>query len=244
MIKVYGLLFLTLMIYGCKSETKLDANQIINQSIEVSGGKRFTNSTISFDFRDRHYKAIRNHGKFHYERLFQDYLTIKDILNNSGLERYINEELVEVPDSMAVKYSSSIISVHYFSVLPFGLNDAAVNKTYLSLVNIKDQKYHKIEVTFNENGGGEGFEDVFIYWVNTESYKVDYMAYSYTENDGLGLRFREAYNERYENGLRFVDYNNYKPKEVEAKLSDLDKLFENNKLDLLSKIELKNISVN
>jgi len=42
----------------------------------------------------------------------------------------------------------------------------------------------------------------------------------------------------------FVDYENYKPIDKGVELLELDKLFEQNKLELLSKIELKNVEVN
>jgi len=58
------------------------------------------------------------------------------------------------------------------------------------------------------------------------------------------MRFREAYNERYVKGIRFVDYNNYKPYNNNEKLLDLDRLFENNELKLLSKIETEKVEVN
>ena len=58
------------------------------------------------------------------------------------------------------------------------------------------------------------------------------------------MRFREAYNERFIEGIRFVDYNNYKSSDGLMALIDLGKIFEKNKLNLLSKIELKNIVVN
>ena len=57
------------------------------------------------------------------------------------------------------------------------------------------------------------------------------------------MRFREAYNERYIDGLRFVDYNNFKAQVSEVALEDLGKAFDNNQLKLLSKIELKTIKV-
>lgn len=238
------LLFVSLVLFfSCEQDVK-DANVIINKSIEVSGGNLFKNATIAFDFRDKHYKAIRNNWKFQLEREFKDSLNvIQDVLDNKGFKRFVNDTLVHVPDSMAVKYTASVNSVHYFSVLPFGLNDKAVNKTYLGNFKMKGKNYHKIKVTFNEEGGGEDFDDVFIYWVNTETFKVDYLAYSYAESDGVGLRFREAYNERFVNGIRLVDYNNYKPKDKNAFLENLDTILEEGKLELLSKIELENISV-
>jgi hypothetical protein len=234
----------TLLIVSRKQEPELTANDIVNKSIEVSGGERFKKSTIDFDFRDKHYKAIRDNWKFQYEREFKDSTnTIKDVLTNSGFERFINNQLIETPDSMAVRYTASVNSVHYFSVLPFGLNDKAVYKTYLEKVEIKGKMYHKIKVTFNENGGGEDFEDIFLYWIDVKLFKVDYLAYSYNESNGKGLRFREAYNERFVNGIRFVDYNNFKPETNTVSLEELDAFFETEELKLLSKIELKNINV-
>ena len=156
----------------------------------------------------------------------------------------INELPFEVSDGKETAYSASVNSVHYFSVLPYGLNDRAVKRTYLKLLKVKGKEYHKIKVAFNKDGGGEDFEDVFMYWINTKTFKADYLAYSYNEDGGLGLRFREAYNERYIEGVRFVDYYNYKPKNENASLENLDNLFEVDGLSLLSKIELKNILVN
>jgi hypothetical protein len=245
--KYFITLLLSFLLFNCndnKTEV-IDANKIIDKSIQVSGGHKIDTSVIEFNFRDINYKATRLGGKFKLERVFLDSIVeIRDVLSNNGLDRYINESLVNLPDSMATKYSASVNSVHYFAVLPYGLDGKAVNKTYVNKVDIKGKSYHKIKVTFNEEGGGEDFEDVFMYWVNTVTSKVDYLAYSYNEDDGKGLRFREAYNERYVKGIRFVDYNNYKPKDNTSKLEELDKQFIDNKLELLSKIELKEVTVN
>ncbi|MBO6632925.1 MAG: deoxyribose-phosphate aldolase, partial [Psychroserpens sp.] len=145
---------------------------------------------------------------------------------------------------MATKYSASVNSVHYFSVLPYGLNDAAVIKEKLADTRINDTMYYTIRVTFKEEGGGEDFEDEFLYWIDKETFKLQYLAYSYNEDDGKGMRFREAYNERLIEGVRFVDYNNYKPKSEAIKLPELPTLFESGQLDLVSKIELNEINVN
>jgi len=155
----------------------------------------------------------------------------------------VGEEFVIPVDSMVTKYTASVNSVHYFSVLPYGLNDNAVIRTLLEDERINDTDYYKVKVTFTQDGGGEDYEDVFVYWLNKESFKLDYLAYSYNEDDGVGMRFREAYNERYVNGLRFVDYNNYKAEDTKINLTKLGKAFENNQLKLLSKIELENVKV-
>lgn len=245
----YSFLLIAVIVlnFSCKqSDTKfLTATSIIDKAIEVSGGTNYEVSTLSFDFRDKHYKAIRSNGIFKYERHFKDSLNqIKDELSNAGFKRFINNKLTKVADSMAPRYSRSVNSVHYFSVLPFGLNDAAVNKTLLNEVTIKGKSYYKIKVTFSQEGGGDDFEDVFVYWVAKDNFKVDYIAYSYIDSPTeLGLRFREAYNERYVNGIRFVDYNNYKPENGVLDLYVLDSLFEAGELKLLSKIETENVKV-
>lgn len=245
------------MLFGCKNENstkiktnvetvenKLNADEIINKSIEVSGGEKFKKSSLKFEFRDVYYQALRKNHEFLLVRvLVKDKDSIFDMLSNVGFERYHNEAFVKLEDTVAKKYSASVNSVHYFSVLPYGLNDKAVNKELLKSEQIKGKAYYKIKVTFNEEGGGEDYDDVFIYWVDKETYKVEYLAYSYKEKNGLGMRFRDAYNERYVNGLRFVDYNNYKTEDTTIPLESLGQVFEKNELKLLSKIELENIEV-
>lgn len=240
--RIIYILFILVTITSCKKEIPLSAQDIVDKTIEVSGGDKYLNAEIDFDFRDKHYRSVREGGKFQYERQFQDSIgVIKDVLNNDGFQRFVNDTLTKIPDSMAVKYTSSVNSVHYFALLPYGLNDAAVNKSSLGEVSIKDKLYHKIKVTFSQEGGGEDYEDVFIYWIEAGTFKADYIAYSYIEDDGVGIRFREAYNERFINGLRFVDYNNYKSEDATMDLLGLDKAFESGSLKLLSKIELENI---
>ncbi len=243
MLKISKIFLILLLVSSC-SPSEPSAQDIVNKSIEVAGGDRYLDLEIEFEFRDKIYYSRRNNGDFIYERIQTDSLDkIHDIYSNkSPFSRLINERPVEVPDSMASRYGNSINSVNYFVLLPFGLNDAAVNKKYLGEVQLKGQNYYKIQVTFDEAGGGKDFEDVYVYWINTESFKVDYLAYSFLV-DGGGMRFREAYNERYVKGIRFVDYKNYKPLEKTVNVIDSDKLFESGQLELVSKIETEKVEV-
>lgn len=245
--KYLSFIVIALLVVSCKNDMKvrfLSEEDVVNKSIDVSGGAKFDKAKIEFVFRAVSYTATRDNGKFELTRLqVKDDKSIFDFITNSGYKRIVDGLPVKVADSMAVKYTASINSVHYFSTLPHGLNDKAVNKTLLGEEQINNKTYYKIKVTFNQEGGGEDYEDVFIYWIDKASFKLSYLAYSYNEDDGVGMRFREANNERYVNGIRFVDYNNYKAENTETKLTDLGKAFENNQLKLLSKIELENVSV-
>lgn len=235
------MLFVTLL--GC-NEKLPDAQSIIDQSIEQAGGDRYTKSRVSFDFRDFHYEIERDGGRFKMTRVHDDSLgTIKDVLTNDDFNRLLNDSITEVPDSMAAKYSASINSVFYFTQLPFGLNDPAVNKKLLGKDTIDEKNYYKIEVWFDQEGGGEDFEDRYLYWISTDSFTVDFLAYEY-HTDGGGMRFRKAINPREIKGIRFVDYINFKPKEsAEVEFSEIGEAYTKGLLEELSRIENKNIRV-
>ncbi len=194
------ILVVLLSFFNCKEkESQISktesAEDIIKESIEVAGGDLYDRSDINFDFRDIHYRAIRNHGRFQLERHFKDSLSeIKDVLSNSGFERFRDEEKVHLSDSLTSLYSNSVNSVHYFSVLPYGLDGKAVHKNYLGSKEIKGKDYHKIKITFSEDGGGEDFEDEF------------YLSQAY-ETLGKALAGNHNYQEAY---LAFAEYDNLK----------------------------------
>jgi hypothetical protein len=229
---------------ACKpAEVPLTAQQIIDKTILFSGADKIVNSKITFKFRDKEYAAIRQNGIFKLLRNSQrDTIAIEELLTNNGYERFVNQQQVEVVDSMVSKYSNSINSVHYFSVLPYGLNDVAVQKKLLEPSTIHGKEYYKVQISFSESGGGEDFEDVFIYWIGKENFLIDYLAYSYHTNGG-GMRFRVLKEQCIKNGIRFVDYFNYKPTDTNISLQNTDKAYEKNELKKVSEIILKDIEV-
>lgn len=239
-------LLFALFSLSLQSCSENNPQSIIDKAIATSGGEKYLHSTIEFDFRGRHYVGNREGGKFSYERIFKNEKdstqTIHDIVSNEGFKRFVNDSLTTVPDSMAVKYTSSVNSVLYFALLPYGLNDASVNKKFLGETTIDNKPYNKIEITFNPEGGGEDHDDRFIYWINTTGYTIGFLAYSYAEDDGIGYRLRKAYNSRKVNGILFSDYINYAPN-GKIKLEDLEELYKKNELKELSKIENTNIQV-
>lgn len=237
------IVFISVLYIGCGTQQSKTAQEIIDESIEVSQVDKLKNARVSFDFRDYYYIADRNNGSFSLQRSKKDSIGhVIDILTNDGFARYIDQDLTQVPDSMAVKYSESVNSVHYFSVLPLGLNDAAVKKKKLEDVTIKGQNYHKIEITFDQEGGGVDYEDVFVYWINKENYHIDYIAYLFHVNGG-GVRFREVSKEQTIEGVRFVNYNNYKPNNPKIDVRKTDAAFIEGELKKVSEINLENIQI-
>ncbi len=236
----------SLFFTGCESNTPIDnqAQEIVDAAIQAHQAHLFEQSTIEFDFRGRHYRSTRDGGNYVYERIFSDSTgTFHDSLSNNGFTRHQNGDLTKLAKKDADSYSNSVNSVIYFVQLPYFLNDAAVNKTYLGTSEIKGQKYDKIKVDFREKGGGKDFEDEFIYWFHQDKKTMDYLAYNY-QTEGGGARFRAAYNVRSVEGIRFADYINFKPAEKSnLDIETFDALYNEDALIEVSRIDSENVKV-
>lgn len=224
---------------GCADK----AQDIVDRAIDTHGGKAFDSFFLEFDFRDRHYTAARDGGLFAYTREFTDTTgKIKDVLSNDGFVRYRNDVMLQIPQERKNAFTRSVNSVIYFMLLPFGLNDDAVNKKWVEETTIRGEPYQVIQVTFDQAGGGEDHEDVFLYWFHSEKYTMDYFAYSY-KTDGGGIRFREATNPRRVGGILIQDYINYKPEDESIPVDSLKPMFIEGRLQKLSEIRLENVNV-
>ncbi len=222
------------------------AQEIVDFAIAASGTEKLLNSKVSFTFRNIQYTYSMLDGNYEYVRIQKDTLKnkIEDILTNKGFSRYINGKKIDLTDEKRTAYTASINAVIYFAFLPLRLNDVAVNKNYEESTKINGKTYHKLKVTFDVEGGGEDHEDVFYYWFDTSDYSMDYLAYSYNEKKGKGMRFRVAYNSRKINGVTIQDYKNLKPRnENSLHLSETDQAYIHADLEELSLIELEDVAI-
>ncbi|UOX34265.1 hypothetical protein LXD69_01820 [Flavobacterium sediminilitoris] len=219
------------------------ADQIIYETIEAHGGLLFDVANYSFTFRDKQYHFMNYSDGYTYSSQIKKKDTvIKDIITNGEFERYKNGILQNNTEEEIKKYTGALNSVIYFATLPHKLKDSSVKKKYIEETKIKGKEYDVIEITFNEDGGGQDYDDEFHYWINKNTKKIDYLAYNYQVNNG-GVRFRVAYNSREIDGITFQDYVNYEA-QLNTPLKDLPKLYENGELKEISKIETENISKN
>lgn len=248
---IIALVLSLIVITGCK-QTQVDnltqsealtADKIVLKAMNTHGSDDLENSTMTFSFRTSDFMVNRKDGDFLYGRLTtRDRDTITDHYTNKKTTRYINGIPQQLPDSVLTNITSGVNSVVYFAQLPYSLDGDAVNKRIAATDTIKGIPYYEIEVTFDENGGGEDHEDVFIYWIHQQDFTIDYLAYSYCEEE-CGYRFRESVNRRNINGVIVQDYNNYRAKVQDPDLTELDDLFQNDGLELLSEIKTENVNI-
>ncbi len=241
-INTVSFLLVILMCFSCDQRT--EAEKIVDASIEAHGGKTYESAKIDFDFRNIHYTILKTPTAYEYIREFTDSTgVVKDVLNNAGFVRTVNGTKIDtLTEERVGAFSRSINSVAYFAFLPYGLNDAAAIKTYLGETEIKGEKYHLVKVTFMPEGGGEHYEDEFLYWIGVEDYFLDYMAYDY-HTDGGGVRMREVSDVVEVGGIRFQNYLNLKPADKNTPVEKMEDLYISGKLELLSEINLENIQV-
>ena len=218
-----------------KAEPKSKVQEIVDEAIAFHGMEGLNNAEFSLTFRNIDYTYKNNNGMFEYTRTQTDSIgqTVFDVMNNDGLVRLTDGDTTEITEEK--RAARSVNSVIYFFRLPFGLNDDAVNKAYVGEREMKGKTYYEVKVTFAQEGGGEDFDDVFLYWFDKEDYSMDYLAYLYHTDEG-GMRFREAINSRRVNGVMIQDYINLKPEDERMDIMNIAELYNAGELQVLSEI--------
>ena len=235
-----------------QEEPKSEVQRIVDAAIDFHGMSVLDNAALSLVFRNMFYTYEKENGMYKYTRsqvVDSIQSTVYDIMNNEGLVRLINSDIkelvtevgpltgdtAELTDERRAAYTRSVNSVIYFFLLPYGLNDPAVVKELMPETSIKGKDYYEVKITFEQDGGGEDFDDTFLYWFDKEDYSMDYFAYLY-HTDGGGMRFREAINPRRVNGVLIQDYINLKPEDEKISILAIKDLYEAGELKVLSEI--------
>jgi hypothetical protein len=208
-----------LLLVGCQPGDPSEpspptAAAVIDSAVAAHGGAVLDRAEVSFVFRGDHYHVRQDEGRFHFRRVYTDSVgrTVTDGLTNDGPYRVVAGDTASLSDAERNALTTTVNSVTYFALLPHPLRDPAVQPQYSGRDTIEGTPYHRIRVTFQQNGGGRDWEDIFLYWFRTDTYAMDYLAYAFGLGPGdtdTGTRFRVAYDVRRVNGVRFADYENY-----------------------------------
>ena len=236
-------LVLLLALRACTSPPP-DAQTIIDKAILAHGGDQLDGKRITFDFRGRQFVAEHEGGRFQYERIYTTDTTgvVREILNNDGFFREIDGVRGEFDDEFMRRMETSVNSVIYFALLPYKLNDPAVIKTYLGTAELEGQPYYKVEIRFQEEGGGRDYQDWFVYWIHQDAWTMDYLSYYYFTDDE-GARFRKVVNSRMIGDFRLTDHINYKADYLGREVDRFDEAFSEGKVEQVSEVILENIEV-
>ena len=230
---------LLLIVLSCNNKKSKDdkAATIVEQCIAAHGGNNYNHMDVSFDYRKFRIHLVQNDGNFLYERTTKDSFNneINDVLTNEGFTRKINGKKQDLSTKDHEKYKDGLNAIPWFALLPYKLSEPAVNLKYIREINIGDNAYDKIDVTFDKEAGGKDHQDEFCFWINKSSHTLDYLSYS-----NGGPRFRKVTKRQKVDGVIFQDYENYEIPDTTISTADYDKVFIAGNAKLLSKIEQDN----
>jgi hypothetical protein len=225
------------------------AAAIIDSAVVAHGDTVLNRAVIRFTFRGDRYRVRQHEGRFHYRRSYTDSLgrTVQEGLTNDTLYRVVDGDTVSLSDDERDAVETTVNSVTYFSLLPGPLQDDAVQPEYSGRDTIDGRPYHRIRVTFQQEGGGKDWEDIFMYWFRTDTYEMDYLSYAFglgDEETDVGTRFREAYDVRRINSVRMADYMNYTRESLPPdQMARYPTLWAQDSLELVSRIETDSVSI-
>jgi hypothetical protein len=241
-----------LLLVGCQTDAPPDrpsAAAIVDSAVAAHGGAVLDRAEVEFNFRGDAYRVRQDEGQFHYRRTYADSLdrTVTEGLTNDGVYRVVDGDTASLSDDERGRIHTTVNSVTYFALLPHPLTDEAAQPSYGGRDTIDGTPYHRIRVTFQQEGGGQDWEDVFVYWFQTDTYAMDYLSYAFGLGPGdteQGTRFREAYNVRRVEGVRFADYMNYASDTLSYdRMDQYPGLWAQDALDLVSRIEIDSLEV-
>ena len=225
------------------------AAAIVDSAVAAHGGPVLDRAVVRFNFRGDQYRLRQDGGRFHYRRTYTDSLgrTVQDGLTNDGAYRVVAGDTVSLSAEERSALHTTVNSVSYFALLPAPLKDAAVQPEYSGRDTLDGVPYHRIRVTFQQQSGGDDWQDVFMYWFRTDTYAMDYLAYAFGLAPGdtdTGTRFREAYNVRRINGVRVADYLNYTSDTLATDRMHLyPNLWRQDALEQVSRVEIDSVQV-
>jgi hypothetical protein len=242
MLRTTKLVLLTaIAVAGCFQDP---AAAIIEETRDVHGSAILDIATIHLDFRGDMYVVRRSNGLFEYSRSYvENGVEVRDVITNDSTFRLIDGVPITVDERERQSIESRVNSVIYFALLPFNLADPAVRSAHLGEVSIRGEPYDAIEVTFEEDGGGRDWQDRYVYWIHSRNRTMDFLAYSFSDDDGGGSRFREAVNPRQIAGVRFQDYLNYTVDTLVFAIERYPDFLDSDALELVSTVEIDEIVV-
>lgn len=216
-IAAIGLAALLVASSACTAPTpdpRTDLDAYLDTVIAAHGGDVLDQATMTFTFRGDEFTLHRADGTFRYERATTDSLgrSVIEGITNTDVYRVVAGDTTALSSDEQNAVATAVNSVAYFALLPYPLQDPPVQATYAGPDTVSGTAYHRVAVSFDE-GGGQDYEDVFLYWFAYDTHAMDYLAYAFGVGGGpddQGTRFREAFNVRRVNGVRVADYRNYR----------------------------------
>ena len=241
-----GLLVATLGSAAWGVEPPLGSRlEIVDRAIDHHGGERYASSETRLSLCSKSgcstIVALADGGRFALTvTAAVDEGKRRVRITNETVEQWTDGEPVEIPADRRQALRDWVMARVYFAFLPYRLNDPSVYKQDLGLEAWGDRELRRVRVTFAP-GSSTDAEDVFVFWLDPETARVEQFAYSYTRGKG-GLRFRRGVNYRRIGGILFFDQENLGVDGPGFSVDELDPAFVE-RMRHVSTVELRDVAV-
>lgn len=219
---------------------------IVQKAIDFHGGEAYQQSRTQLDMCSKsgcfHVSSTVRGDQFDYEvsGLNRD-THVKVRMSNDSIERWFDGQPSPMPEGREQTYRDWAMARVYFCFLPYRLGDPSVRHKDLGLVDWEGRQLHLVEVSFKP-GSSTDANDMYRYWFDPESGRLELFAYSYEGEPG-GLRFRRLVNHRQEGGILFFDQENLGVEGEDVHIGLITPKYVQESMRPISKVTLRNIRV-
>ncbi len=201
-------------------------------------------ATVQFQLKANTYRIKRNCGQFEFVQISvnSDKDTLVSKLTNTGFKQRVNGAEQKLSSNKERQSKEVLATLVRKAEFPFGLNSITVRKRYLGDEQVGRKWYEKIKIAFIRFYADPVDIQQSILWIDKENKTLTYTA-AYRGAHQEKLRFQKLINPREINGIRFVDYELYRPKSDTLTLEDAARAFQQNQLKKMKSINFTAIKV-
>lgn len=217
------------------------SSQLFQKTLNTHGLTKFETSLLKFNFGTTEYTITELNNRALYTMTrYLDHNVYKAIYDGGYLTYSINNELQEDSDFPYQIVQRSLYGFAYCYSIPFSLQTNDVILERKTDVEIRNQDYYTLDVTFTKIPDTP--EDQIILYINKETNIIDYTAIKHLLTD-FKPQFRRMINPRYIDGILFQDYIQFSSDNDDLKIDQYYSKYNSAELKDLRKVEITNIEV-
>ena len=235
-------LFTILLINSCvDSQQELDAQTLLDKSIDASGGEDFYNSVSTFVVNQFNYTVKRNGTDQHLIVTSEARNTRYRAEFNKGQRTYyVNDSLVSNTGLNTRFIDVNLEGFIYLLSVPHLLKTNASIYERMPDVVIQKKSYYTVKVSFTVVEGLP--QNEFYLYIDPETFLVDFFAANYDLAKGTN-NFYRIVNRQEVNGLSYFDYYSFTAESEDITLESLYKSFNALTIREINYVQLKDIQV-
>lgn len=241
----FALILVCIGSIGCGStfdKSVPDVPLIVSKALSFHGEEVFQTSSISMTITSlsgsfKIYSA-RERGDFEY--------TITDprskrrvTLSNTLVQEWHDGKKLQL-DQEGERLARAFVDARvFFPLLPFTLRGSDVHFKDLGLDNWNGRNFHKVKVFFTPDTSNDA-DDNYMFWFDPDTGRIEQFGYDFNG----GLRYRKAVEFIRAGNVLFSNQENYGIDGGRVPVETLSPSYVDEKMRLISSVELSNISVN